>query len=133
MARSSFEANLHRSYPVLFPRAEQCEEPHPLIGCGAGWFLLVEMLCEQIQDLVDEKNLPQPTICSIKEKFGVMRVRCNEACEPVMILVSAAERASSHFCEVCGSFGLTQKTSHGWVKTLCSGCSAVAASDLHRD
>jgi hypothetical protein len=132
MPRRRFEAKLAKSYPALFSRAylTDAEIASSMITCGEGWFLLIKMLCEQVQDLVDDTNLPQPTIFSIKEKFGVMRVQHQGSPDAVRELISAAERASGCFCEVCGRLGDTQRTQRGWIKTLCARCIATASSDV---
>jgi hypothetical protein len=127
MAQRSFEENLIQSYPMLFPPTERREIP--LISCGEGWSMLIELLCEQIQDLVDDKNLPQPKINYIKEKFGLMRVGYENGEGAVEDLVAAAERASGSACEVCGGLGVTQRTKHGWIKTLCPRCATAACTD----
>lgn len=128
MVRTSFEERMIRYYPALFPVSDRPEGDVKLarILCGKGWFPLIELLCDQIQHVVDDQDLRQATISGIAEKFGVMRVTCQGSSQPVRQLVEAAERTSAGFCEVCGSVGMTQRTSHGWIKTLCQDCTASA-------
>lgn len=122
--RRSFEDRLMRYYPALFPMTGQPERDRKIqrIHCGEGWFPLIEMLCDQIQNVIDDQDLRQATICEISEKFGVMRISCHSSSEPVRYLVEAAERASAEFCEGCGDIGITQRTHRGWIKTLCAAC-----------
>lgn len=126
--RSSFENKLSRYYPALFPVTGRAETDARIVRvrCGAGWFLLVETLCGEIQKLVDDRDLPQVTIVEIKEKFGLMRVGCQSVSEPVRALIETAQNASGRVCEACGAIGITQRTKHGWIKTLCVLCAAAA-------
>jgi hypothetical protein len=118
-------------YPALFPISDFPDGGARFvrITCGEGWFPLIKMLCDQIQDVIDDRDLRQATISRISEKFGVMRVTCQGSSQPVRKLVEAAERTSASFCEVCGSVGLTQRTNHGWIKTLCAGCAVGASAE----
>lgn len=113
-----FEERLVRDFPHLFQYSAGLRR----IRCGEGWFPLIELLCKQIQGTVNGARTAQPTIMYIEEKFGVMRVACSAANTPVQKLISAAEQASSSFCEVCGALGETARTRHGWIKTLCTRC-----------
>ncbi|WP_122279712.1 hypothetical protein [Pseudomonas syringae group genomosp. 3] len=122
--RSSFEDRLIQYYPALFPATGETVTDAKIhrIQCGKGWFPLIEMLCDQAQDVIDDQDLRQATICEISEKFGLMRVSCYGSSEPVRQLIDAAERASAEFCEFCGGIGITQRTRRGWIKTLCVVC-----------
>jgi len=130
MVRTSFEERMIRYYPALFPVSDRSEGGARMarILCGKGWFPLIEVLCDKIQDEIDDQALRQATIIGISEKFGVMRVTCQGSSQSVRKLVEAAERTSASFCEVCGSAGLTQRTNHGWIKTLCSSCTVGASA-----
>lgn len=131
MLRNSFEDRLIGFYPALFPvrGLPNVDAQRTRILCGDGWFPLIEMLCDEVQELIDSRGLPQVTIIGFSEKFGGMRVSYQGDSEPVRKLVEAAERASFGFCEVCGIAGTTQRTAHGWIKTLCVGCAAGASAN----
>lgn len=128
--RSSFEDRLSRAYPGLFPTTGRAGVDAKIvrIRCGEGWFLIIDMLCGQIQDLIESEKLPQATIHGIDEKFGMMRVSSQGSSDSIRALIRDAEQSSCGFCEVCGALGRMLRTDHGWIKTLCANCN-VAASD----
>ncbi|WP_163008012.1 hypothetical protein [Pseudomonas viridiflava] len=132
---SNFEYHLLKDFPRLFG-ATTAERPQPSTGgigrinCGEGWFLLIQLLCEQIQETVDASGSMAPTVMYIEEKFGVMRVACSGANVAVRTLISAAERASGSCCEACGALAQTARTKHGWIKTLCQNCIVAAEKNF---
>lgn len=63
----------------------------------------------------------QVIFVQVKEKYGTLRVYCNNADEYVCGLISMAEAMSNITCEECGSTKDIKKTK-GWIKTLCGEC-----------
>ena len=83
-----------------------------------GWYKLIDQLCTQIQEIVDEKNLPQVKAVQVKEKFGGLRFYTNHTNEEIRLLIREAENASYRTCEVCGKNGTP--SNKGWIRTLCA-------------
>lgn len=99
------------------------------IECCDGWFLLLDNLCSEIQDHVDQYVVPQVRLTQIKEKFGELRIYYSGGDKHIGELIDTAQSASKLTCESCGSLGQRERTRHGWIKTLCSRCLA----DVNRD
>jgi hypothetical protein len=110
--------------------ANQMEEKYPKIfsgryggfAVGAGWWPIVEALCNQIQHHIDwraKQNVivPQVVVEQIKEKFGGLRFYYQGGDDYIHGLVSMAESWAGYSCEECGKPGT--KRSGGWIKTLC--------------
>jgi len=58
----------------------------------------------------------------IKEKWGSLRIYYDGGNETIKNYVEFAEAMSNSMCEVCGSTKNIQKTSDGWVRTICTEC-----------
>ena len=85
-----------------------------------GWFEILWRLCADLEPLVGE--LEQATglkfeILQVKEKFGVLRIYCNQENDAIRQRLSAAIEESFHTCEVCGEPGILREGS--WFKTVC--------------
>jgi hypothetical protein len=84
---------------------------------GEGWHELIRTLEEKLNKIDPEFELLQ-----VKEKFGGLRYYANtshtDEHDNFHQLISLAEEASSHLCEVCGEPGENKATRH-WLKTLC--------------
>jgi hypothetical protein len=84
---------------------------------GDGWFDLVWRLCEQIEPLVQRMEPPFEAF-QVKEKFAGLRFYTGNTGNPaVHELISAAQSASFHICELCGQPG--KRRSGRWIRTLC--------------
>lgn len=62
-----------------------------------------------------------PIIAQIKEKFGTLRLYCDNVNDYVRGIIDLAEAMSAETCEVCGSRG--NCVGGKWVQTLCRECS----------
>ena len=123
--KSELANQLKEKYPQIFrdlwgnPR-ETCLAFG--IECGAGWYDIIDRLCEGITKL----DLgPQFKATQVKEKFGELRFYYSGVPEvkwgPMGELVAAAERESRETCEYCGS--KEDVTCEGsWIKALCKKC-----------
>jgi hypothetical protein len=63
------------------------------------------------------EEIPQVSVYTIKEKFGIMRVYHMGGDDYINGLVSMAESMTSRVCEVCGEPG--ELRHEKWIKTLC--------------
>lgn len=104
--------------------------------CGNGWFPIINSLCWQIQQHIDNHNqyvkkydktkepIPQFVALQVKEKFGALRIYSSGGDEFCHGAVAMAESLSTHFCELCGKGGhLFVGRTEGWITTLCEDCS----------
>ncbi len=140
-------AELIKKYPKIFQKSEAGDEPFDSFAfeCGDGWFELINVLCQQIQQEVDyniiynqniqprsksgalpkTKQLSLQVIASqIKEKFGTLRghfdnIHCEEN-KRIKGMISMAEAMSYNICEECGNKATITTT--GWIRRLCSSC-----------
>lgn len=95
---------------------------HPLLEdvelkCREGWFNIIRVLCEQLQDQTVNHNAPQVRVLQVKEKFGTLHfyaAHCNSEQEAIVNFAKALSRST---CEVCGKSGSLRQL--GWIQTLC--------------
>ena len=126
---------LFKKYPKLFPTKERKNLQVSLMGfgfmCNDGWFDLINALSRHIQDHVDYKNKTnkekgikevfQPTVQEVKEKFGGLRYYISPGDDVIFGLTWFSEELSFHICENCGNKG-KQRVVMGWCYTLCDDC-----------
>jgi hypothetical protein len=84
---------------------------------GEGWHEIIRTLEEKLNQIDPDFELLQ-----VKEKFGGLRYYAStsqpEEDTNFHQLISLAEEATFHICEVCGEPGECKAT-HLWLKTLC--------------
>lgn len=98
------ENYLYKTYPDILGDV--------YIGCGDGWFLIIDALCSQLQGFyvsaILGKDKSPPKACQIKEKFGTLRFYLDPIegeksyYEVCYAAVNMAERLSRSTCECCG-------------------------------
>lgn len=93
--------------------------------CGDGWFDLVWMLSEDIENLARaEGRHPDsddwPEAVQVKQKFGSLRfhLRSNSDSEQMRTLLDKARNVSETICEECGKAGTLVK--QDGIRTLCA-------------
>jgi hypothetical protein len=125
-----FSTHMHEKFPEMFSR------PYGGIAVGAGWWPVIESLCNQIQghikninerrDRLLENNpwkhkipetVPQVYVAQIKEKFGGLRFYYDGGDDVIDGMVRMAESWAACSCEKCGKPG--EIRSGGWIRTLC--------------
>lgn len=111
-----FAKKMETTYPKMFAGK------YGGFAVGAGWYPILEKLCENIQHHIDWKNkqsvvVPQVTVAQIKEKFGGLRFYYDGGDDYIQGLVSMAESWADTACEECGGIG--KRRSGGWIRTLC--------------
>lgn len=98
------ERSLCERYPKIF--AKRHDRTSPMcwgIGCGDGWYPLLDELCAQLQHETDANGAPQVVASQVKEKFGDLRFHVSEASPAQQTLIEAASARSRRTCEICGA------------------------------
>lgn len=95
---------------------------HPLIDgvyleCREGWYNIIQVLCEALEDQSKRFGAPVPRVRQVKEKFGTLRFYVDQSSAAQDALIYMAVELSGCTCEVCGRPG--QRRATGWTKTLC--------------
>lgn len=72
------------------------------------------------------RNVPekvaQVIVDQVKEKFGTLRFYYHGGDDKIDGMVQMAESMSACTCEGCGAPASVDRTSTGWITTLCEGC-----------
>ena len=122
---------LFEKYPKLFPEEERNDPRKSLMrygfGIKDGWFNLIDKLCADIQNKIDQEKKKDPkyhqvTAFQVKEKFGGLRFYINGAPDTkIFDMIHKAENESYKICESCGKKGKLTNA-FKWYKTLCESC-----------
>ena len=136
------QQELFDKYPQLFELALTLESRQPIawgISCQNGWFQIIDMLCETLETMLNERNRRRKMakleesphtlrIVQIKEKFGTMRFYVQGIPSDITTginsfsaVISFAEKMTQTVCELCGSPGTLDETG-GWWTTECESC-----------
>lgn len=99
-------------YPEIFSRVGDC------IECGAGWYPLIDKMCQVIMETCAEKGWRPPVAEQVKEKFATLRFYVDRAEEEIYDIIDRACDLSAHICEECGEPG-RPRTDRSWMQTLC--------------
>ena len=111
-----FHELLTKKYPSLMSSCYDCSPP-------VGWFKLVEHSIDRLAAL----ELDDLKIFQVKEKFGELRIYCNNMNrQSVEKIITDATTYSLHTCQECSRFDLDiveRKVLGGhWLSTLCNDC-----------
>jgi hypothetical protein len=115
--KPELQQKLHESYPKIFP------DKTYIVGCGEGWFEIINRLCDLIQNHLDYINNQeaQVVITYIKEKYGGLSVFYRGGDQYTNGAITMAELLSYTICEICGDQGTPgSPEDNGWVTTRCS-------------
>ena len=121
--REELDKLLCEKYPKMFVnRHKSMQETCMCWGfsCGDGWFDLIDQLCSNIQNYIDQNkhlNVPQVTVDQVKEKFGTLRFYVTGGNELIQGMIWFAESMSGRICETCGAPGKRQ--GQGYIYTAC--------------
>ena len=135
---------LCKKYPKIFKFNGDLQSRQPIawgFECGDGWYDILDVLCNGIQNEVDhvvrqqrfqledgklkpEDAVPEEDLqfvaVQVKEKFGGLRFYGVGGNDRVWGMISMAEGMSYKTCEDCGVPGKTRKG--GWIRVLCDAC-----------
>ena len=143
--KKELQDKLFQEYPAIFKQKDLSMKETAMcwgIACGDGWYELIDELCGEIQNRVDNvnrriqngmKNNPVrliPTksekfICEavqVKEKFGGLCFYVYGGDDYTDGVISFAETMSYKICSECGEKSTTNPVNRGWIYTLCSQC-----------
>jgi len=87
-------------------------------ACGDGWYALIDTLCAEIQQHVDETGIGEVVATQVKEKFGCLRFYVRGGDTYVSAMTWFADYLSGFICEECGAPAL--RTGDSWIKTRCA-------------
>lgn len=149
--KKELQEKLFKSYPAIFRQKDLDRTVTAMcygIACGDGWYDLIDQLCGEIQNQVDNVNrnrrnklkLSARTLVpvnfeeitceatQVKEKFGGLRFYVEGGDEYISGAIAMAESLSYQICTECGckSDVDTQKN-RGWIYTLCKSCKSARA------
>lgn len=122
--KNSFTAEFQRKYPErILDWGKSMNDLNKLIEeaksvIGPGWWPIIEKYLPQIVELAPDCDI------IVKEKFGLLRIRClGQVADRKTInkLQDEAYVASSTVCEECGAPG-KHRPDLDWQQTLCEPC-----------
>ena len=152
--KKALQEKLFTSYPDIFVQKNMSIKESCMswgICCGDGWFELIDLLCAQIQNRIEnvKRNIDSKSAkrgitlvpvdmgylkceaTQVKEKFGGLRfyVDCND--DYIEGLISIAEGMSYKICSECGEKSSNQ-VKRGWIYTLCERCRNVKSKSIKK-
>ena len=71
--KQELQNKLYEKYPKIFAQKDLPMSQTSMcygIECGSGWYNIIDALCENIQNYVDQNRIEQVEATQIKEKFG---------------------------------------------------------------
>lgn len=96
-------SELMQAHPRLFKNKDtRCYSE-----LGQGWYELIDALCKQIDELMDDEEIADFEIHQIKEKFGGLRFyfKASEKMRPrIKELINLAYLKSLTICSLCGAY-----------------------------
>ena len=130
--RPELQDKLYAEYPIIFAQKDLDMTKTAMcwgISCGDGWYDLIDELCENIQNHVENFNRNKPEearmVCQatqVKEKFGGLCFYTYGGDEYIDGMISFAESMSYHICTECGQRSEKNESNRGWIYTLCNSC-----------
>lgn len=126
------QEKLYTDYPEIFKQKDLDMRQTAMcwgIACGDGWYTLIDELCANIKNHVENFNRNKPEedhmVCQatqVKEKFGGLCFYIYGGDEYIDGMISFAESMSYHICEECSAPSEKQENNRGWIYTLCKEC-----------
>lgn len=118
------EQKLFDAYPKIFAQKDLNVQQTAMcwgIQCGDGWYTLIDVLCEMIQNHVDHTKCAQVEATTVKEKFGQLRFYTHGGDDITQAFEYFALLMSINTCELCGTT-VGVKQTEGWIYTMCKPC-----------
>lgn len=130
--KPELQQKLYKNYPKIFKQKDDDKTKTAMcwgISCGDGWYDILNVLCENIQNHLKNKNRDKPEeehlICEavqVKEKFGGLCFYIYGGDEKIEGMIDFAESMSYLTCSNCGKPSEKNKERRGWIYTLCTEC-----------
>ena len=144
--KKELQEKLFLKYPKIFRQKDLSAQETAMcwgIACDDGWYTLIDELCGEIQNRVEniERNrlyklesspvttVPtksEPFTCEavqVKEKFGGLRFYVHGSDDFIDGAISMAESMSYMICTRCGNKSEPRDELHrGWIHTQCAQC-----------
>ena len=130
--KNELQEKLFTEYPKIFIQKDLDKTQTAMcwgIACGDGWYTLIDTLCANIKNHVENFNRfkaeEDHVICQatqVKEKFGGLCFYTYGGDEYIDGMISFAESMSYHICSECGDPSEENKSNRGWIYTMCANC-----------
>ena len=130
--KQELQEKLFLEYPEIFAQKDLDITQTAMcwgIACGDGWYTLIDELCANIKNHVENFNRfkaeEHHMICQatqVKEKFGGLCFYTYGGDEYIDGMISFAESMSHHICTECGLPAEKNETNRGWIYTMCTSC-----------
>ena len=132
-----WQLGLFKKHPILFQ--ENTLPPSETCMCWGidvqlGWYDLIEELCEQLQNIMNDNPGTQIIARQVKEKFACLHFYYDTSFpndmpqdmadtldSQIQKIICAYEEKSMTICEHCGAKGARMRPG-GWKTTLCNQC-----------
>ena len=104
----ALDALLCQRHPQLFQHRHADPQTCAMgwgLQCGDGWFDLIDILCESLQQETEHGDAPQAVAMLVKQKWGRLRFSVESATERQQAMIDLAEALSARLCESCGKPG----------------------------
>lgn len=115
---------LINKYPFLKKDDNEKTKNHStwLDDMPIGWrFAFGELLCEDIQKVIEEEHIRNYQIMQIKEKFGELRWYAINSSERIEDIIDIYTYISRHICSNCGE--ITNLCNlNGYIIPICQNC-----------
>ena len=128
--KKELQNKLFESYPKIFRQKDLDKTVSAMcygIGCGDGWYSLIDTMCGNIKNQMDNVNRNKPgdkhLICEatqVKEKFGGLRFYVQGSDDFIDGIIDLAESMSYRICSQCGNASTPNEKKRGWIYTLCN-------------
>ena len=130
--KKELQNKLFESYPKIFRQKGLDKTVTAMcygIGCGDGWYSLIDTMCGNIKNQMDNVNRNKPgdkhLICEatqVKEKFGGLRFYVQGSDDFIDGIIDLAESMSYRICSQCGNASTPNEKKRGWIYTMCDNC-----------
>jgi len=130
--KKELQEKLFNNYPTIFRQRELDRTVTAMcygISCGDGWYTLIDTMCGNIQNRMENANRNKPEeehiICEatqVKEKWGGLRFYVQGSDSYIDGIIDLAESMSYRICSECGNASVQNEKKRGWIYTLCDNC-----------
>lgn len=132
--KKELQEKLFKSYPNIFRQRELDRTVTAMcygIACGDGWYTLIDTMCGNIKNQMENANRNKPEeehiVCEatqVKEKWGGLRFYVQGSDDYIDGIIDLAESMSYRICSECGNQSTPQKN-RGWIHTMCDSCKEI--------